>query len=304
MPELPEVETVRRGLAPVLEGARILRVEQRRPDLRFPFPERFAARLEGRRVVGLDRRAKYLLARLDDGQVLLMHLGMTGRFRIERPGVSDAPGDFYHDRPPDPRHDHVVFQLEGDAPGEGCEPCVGGVRIVYNDARRFGFMVLADQSGLDSHPLLRHLGIEPLSPALDGARLIAAFRGRSTSLKAALMDQRLVAGLGNIYVCEALWRARLSPLRSAGTIATRTGGGARTEALAHAIRAVLEEAVAAGGSTLRDYRQADGRTGGFQERFAVYDRADEPCFHGRCRGTIRRIAQNGRSTFYCPECQR
>jgi formamidopyrimidine-DNA glycosylase len=188
-------------------------------------------------------------------------------------------------------------------PRTGDAPRAGGVRIFYNDARRFGFMVLTDESGLDSHPLLRHLGIEPLSPALDGARLIAAFRGRSTSLKAALMDQRLVAGLGNIYVCEALWRARLSPLRSAGTIATRAGS-ARAEALARAIRAVLEEAVAAGGSTLRDYRQADGRTGGFQERFAVYDRADEPCFHEHCRGAIRRIAQNGRSTFYCPECQR
>ena len=292
MPELPEVETVRRGLAPAMEGARFLKVELRRPDLRFPLPERFAERLEGRRVLDLGRRAKYLVAKLDDGRALLMHLGMTGRFRVERPGRAVQPGDFYYEAPPDPRHDHVVFHLEG------------GVRITYNDARRFGFMALTDAAGLEAHPLVRHLGVEPLSEALDGACLARAFRGRATSLKAALMDQRLIAGLGNIYVCEALHWARLSPLRAAGTVVTRNGSGARAERLAQAIREVLGEAVAAGGSTLRDYRQADGSEGSFQQRFTVYDREGEPCSRQGCRSTIRRIVQNGRSTFYCPKCQR
>lgn len=292
MPELPEVETVRRGLAPVLEGTRIARVEQRRPDLRFPFPEGFAARLAGTRIKTLARRAKYLTGHLDSGETLIAHLGMSGSFRIEA-GTSGTPGAFHHARGKNEKHDHVVFHLEG------------GARVIYNDPRRFGFMLLAKTDALDAHPLFSTLGIEPLSNALNGAFLNDRLRGRATSLKAALMDQRNVAGLGNIYVCEALWRARLSPRRAAGTIARKKGPpGRRAEALAAAIRAVIMDAVAAGGSSLRDYVQSDGTLGLFQHSFAVYDREGAPCPRPGCGGTIARIVQNARSTFFCPACQR
>ena len=293
MPELPEVETVRRGLAPVMEGRVIERVEARRPDLRFPFPERFAERLAGRRVVLLGRRAKYLLADLDDRETLVMHLGMSGSFRIDLGEGEAAPGAFHHPRSKAAAHDHVAFFLSG------------GAAITYNDPRRFGFMALIPRSGLEAHPLFRHVGIEPLGNALDGALLARLFAGKKTSLKAALLDQRLIAGLGNIYVCEALHRARLSPTRAAGALAARDGGPTpRAETLASAIRTVLDEAIAAGGSTLRDFSHADGALGYFQHSFRVYDREDEPCPTPGCRGMVRRIVQTGRSTFYCAECQK
>jgi formamidopyrimidine-DNA glycosylase len=294
MPELPEVETVRRGLEPAMVGARIVQVEQRRPDLRFPFPERFAERLTGRRIEALGRRAKYLLADLDNGDVLVMHLGMTGRFTVAEPdGSVVTPGEFHREVAAALPHDHVVFRLSN------------GVTVTYNDARRFGFMTLAPRPALGEHPLFRGMGIEPLGNALDGTSLAALFAGKSAPLKAALLDQRLVAGLGNIYVCEALHRAHLSPRREAGTIARRDGGPtARSERLAGVIRETLEEAVAAGGSSLRDYAHTDGSLGYFQHRFRVYDREGEPCPTPGCRGVVQRIVQSGRSTFFCATCQR
>jgi formamidopyrimidine-DNA glycosylase len=293
MPELPEVETVRRGLAPAMEGARIVAVEARRPDLRFPFPERFAERLTGRTIRSLGRRAKYLVADLDDGAVLLMHLGMSGSFRIEANGEGTTPGVFHHERSKLAAHDHVVFRLST------------GVSIVYNDPRRFGFMTLAERATLDQHPLMRDVGVEPLGNALDGATLARLFAAKQTSLKAALSDQTLIAGLGNIYVCEALWRAGLSPRRRAGTVARLDGGPTgRAERLAAAVRAVLSDAIEAGGSSLRDYRQADGALGYFQHSFAVYDQEGKPCRRPGCGGVIRRTVQANRSTYYCPVCQR
>ncbi|MBB6167328.1 bifunctional DNA-formamidopyrimidine glycosylase/DNA-(apurinic or apyrimidinic site) lyase [Chelatococcus composti] len=294
MPELPEVETVRRGLEPAMVGAGIAAVDQRRPDLRFPFPERFAERLRGRTVISLGRRAKYLMADLSGGDILVMHLGMTGRFIVEEPGGAlREPGDFYQEAGRNAAHDHVVFLLSN------------GVRITYNDARRFGFMTLVARDELDRHPLFRHLGVEPLGNALDGALIARLFAGRKAPLKAALMDQRLIAGLGNIYVCEALHRAGLSPLRPAGTLATKTGRAtAAAERLATAIRDVLNEAVAAGGSTLRDYVKTDGSLGYFQHAFRVYDREHAPCPTPGCRGTVARLVQSGRSTFWCSQCQR
>ena len=292
MPELPEVETVRRGLAPVLVGAAITSVDQRRPDLRFPFPPDFAERLTGRRVASLERRAKYLWARLDDGIVLVMHLGMSGSFRIEADGGTNSPGLFHLPRGAPGLHDHVVMTLSS------------GARIVYNDPRRFGFMLLVAEGALASHPLFVRIGIEPLGDDLDGARLAALFAGRATSLKAALLDQRLVAGLGNIYVCEALHRAGLSPRRAAGTLAKRDGRPTvRAVKLATSIREVLLDAVAAGGSTLRDHRQADGKMGYFQHSFRVYDREGDPCPKITCSGVVERIVQSGRSTFFCSVCQ-
>ncbi|GBD49938.1 bifunctional DNA-formamidopyrimidine glycosylase/DNA-(apurinic or apyrimidinic site) lyase [Methylopila sp. Yamaguchi] len=287
MPELPEVETVRRGLAPVMEGRRILSVDARRPDLRFPFPERFAARLKDRTVTSLGRRAKYLLADLDDGEVLVMHLGMSGSFRILLPEAEVAPGSFHHPRSKAAIHDHVEFAFEG------------GATVTYNDPRRFGFMTLGPRATLETHPLFRHVGIEPLGNALDGALLLRLFGTKQTSLKAALLDQRLIAGLGNIYVCEALHRAKLSPTRAAGTLTIR-----KANLLADAIRAVLEEAIAAGGSTLRDFAHADGALGYFQHAFRVYDREGDPCPTPGCRGVVQRIVQTGRSTFFCAQCQK
>ena len=293
MPELPEVETVRRGLEPTFVGASIHRLERRRADLRFPFPADFDRRLEGRTVVGLGRRAKYLLADLDSGDVLVMHLGMSGSFRIEAPTGASAPGVFHHDRSKDPAHDHVTFHLS-----------TGG-RIIYNDPRRFGFMDIVARRDLPAHPFFRDLGIEPLGNELDGGLLSTLFAGKKAPLKAALLDQRLIAGLGNIYVCEALHRAGLSPKRLAGTLSRKSGGASpRAALLASSIRAVLEEAVAAGGSSLRDHRQADGALGYFQHSFRVYDREGEPCVRQGCLGMVKRIVQSGRSTFYCGVCQR
>lgn len=292
MPELPEVETVRRGLEPVLVGSVIEKVERRRANLRFPFPAHFDKRIDGQKVISLARRAKYLLADLESGDVLVMHLGMSGSFRIEAPAGLGAPGVFHHDRSKDAAHDHVTFHLSGDA------------RIIYNDPRRFGFMDIVARQALSVHPFFIGLGVEPLGNALDGALLSQLFAGKRAPLKAALLDQRVIAGLGNIYVCEALHRAGLSPKRLAGSISRKAGASTRANLLATSIRAVLEEAVAAGGSSLRDHRQTDGALGYFQHSFRVYDREGEPCVKAGCKGLVSRIVQSGRSTFYCGVCQR
>ena len=257
MPELPEVETVRRGLAPALIGRRIQRARTKRPDLRFPFPPRFAARLTGRRVDALERRAKYLLAHLDDGNVWITHLGMTGRWSII--GAKRQPGDFYYAEPTDPTHTHVVIEMEG--------PRGRKTLLEFNDPRRFGYMDLIAASVLDMHPFFKGMGPEPLGNEFNEPYLKRAFAGKKTSVKAALLDQRMVAGLGNIYVVEALHRAGVAPTKAAGRISA-----ARLDKLFHAIRIVLEEAIEAGGSTLSDYAAADGVKGGFQHRFRVYDR--------------------------------
>ncbi len=296
MPELPEVETVRRGLAPVMEGARISRAELRRPDLRFPFPPAFSEALEGRRIVSLGRRAKYLLIDLEGGDVVIAHLGMSGSFRVEGGPEAGTPGDFHRARGKDARHDHVVFHLE-TAEGER--------RVVYNDPRRFGFMDLARREDIAGHAFFRDLGEEPTGNSLDAGYVAAKFRGRQTPLKAALLDQKNIAGLGNIYVCEALWRARLSPERLAGTLVTATGKPKKELVLlTEAIRQVIADAIEAGGSTLRDHIRADGSLGYFQHSFSVYDREKEPCRTPGCTGTIGRIVQGGRSTFHCAACQK
>lgn len=283
MPELPEVETVRRGLLPVLEGARIAQAEARRPDLRWPLPDRFAARLTGARVDRLGRRSKYLLADLDTGETLIWHLGMSGRVRID--GVQ--AGEFTHAAGDDPRHDHVVLTTEG------------GATVTFNDARRFGAMDLTPTPDLAAHPLLASLGPEPFGNDFHEDYLISRFHGRAAPAKALLLDQRTVAGLGNIYVCEALSRAGIDPRRAGGRIAA-----ARVASLVPTIRAVLTEAIEAGGSTLRDHRQADGSLGYFQHSFRAYGREGAPCPTPGCPGTIQRIVQSGRSTFFCPTCQR
>jgi len=286
VPELPEVETVRRGLEAAMAGARLTGVEQRRPDLRFPFPERFAERLTGQRVEALRRRAKYLIADLDGAEVLVMHLGMSGSFRIEQ-----ARGPIPGAGAKNPLHDHVTFDLST------------GARIIYNDPRRFGFMQLIRRPEFAAHPLFNNIGIEPLGDEFDGAALARLFAGKTTSLKAALLDQALIAGLGNIYVCETLHRAGLSPRRAAASLACNDGTPSeRATRLARVIRAVLNEAVAAGGSSLRDHRKTDGALGYFQHSFRIYGRAGQPC--ARCGGLVRRITQSGRATFYCGGCQR
>jgi formamidopyrimidine-DNA glycosylase len=293
MPELPEVETVRRGLQPVMEGVRIDRVEARRADLRFPFQPDFVARIAGQTVQGLGRRAKYLLADLSSGDVLVMHLGMSGSFRVARDDARATPGVFHHPRSEDRAHDHVVFHM------------ANGAVIAFNDPRRFGYMKVLPRLALEEDPLLRGLGPEPLGNAFDAATLAAACAGKATSLKAALLDQRVVAGLGNIYVCEALHRAHLSPRRKAATLADRKQRPTvHAERLVPAIHAVLNEAIEAGGSSLRDHRQTSGELGYFQHRFRVYDREGEPCRTPGCGGTVKRFVQNGRSTFWCPTCQK
>jgi formamidopyrimidine-DNA glycosylase len=292
MPELPEVETVRRGLAPVMEGARFKQVEARRGDLRWPLSKDFVKRIEGHTVSGLGRRAKYLLADLSSGDVLLMHLGMSGSFRVLNGGET-TPGNYHHERGHLAAHDHIVFHMSN------------GAVITFNDPRRFGMMKIVAREKLDQEPLLRALGPEPLGNQFDAAMLARACHGKKTSLKAALSDQRIVAGLGNIYVCEALHRARLSPKRRASTIATRSGGpNDHAVRLVDGIRAVLNDAIRDGGSSLRDHRLTDGALGMFQHNFRVYDREGERCVTPGCKGTVRRIVQGGRSTFYCPACQK
>jgi formamidopyrimidine-DNA glycosylase len=293
VPELPEVETVRSGLEPVLLGRRFVRVEQRRQDLRFPLPEHFAERLTGRRISRLERRAKYILVHLDKGEVLAIHLGMTGRFSVSREGRRSQLGEFTHEQGHDAKHDHLVFTLSG------------GAVVTYNDARRFGYMTLIPTAEIAQDAFFRGLGVEPLGDDLDAAYLACRAVGRKTDLKAFLMDQRIVAGLGNIYVCEALFRAGLDPCKGAARLATGTGKPtAAARRLVAAIKAMLQDAIRAGGSTLRDYRQANGDIGSFQNAFAVYGRKGEPCVKPGCRGTVRRRTQGGRSTFHCPTCQR
>jgi formamidopyrimidine-DNA glycosylase len=283
LPELPEVETVRRGLAPVMEGRTIVRAQVNRPDLRWPLPARMAERLTGARVLALRRRSKYILADLSTAETLLIHLGMSGRMLVSGAML----GAFHHDHPAPQKHDHVVLDIEG------------GTRVTFNDARRFGAMDLMPTEAAEAHPLLARLGPEPLGNTFDGAFLIAALADRRTPIKAALLDQHLVAGLGNIYVCEVLFRAGIAPQKLARDLTAGQAAG-----LVPVIRDVLDEAIAAGGSSLRDYRQADGELGYFQHAFRVYDREGQPCATPGCGGTVARIVQSGRSSFYCPACQR
>lgn len=293
MPELPEVETVRRGLVPIMEGATFVKVEARRADLRWPLPTDFVARLEGQTVIGLGRRAKYILADLSSGDVLVMHLGMSGSFHVLAAGSENMPGDFHHPRSRLSAHDHVVFHMSN-----------GGV-ATFNDPRRFGSMKIVPRAEMESEPLLRSLGPEPLGNEFDAAMLAKACAGRKIDLKAALLDQHVVAGLGNIYVCEALHRSHLSPTRKASTLADRKGAPrARAELLVESIRTVLNQAIEAGGSSLRDHRQTNGELGYFQHSFRVYDREGKPCPTPGCGGIIKRRVQSGRSTFYCARCQK
>src|ERR1700727_2330177 len=293
MPELPEVETVRRGLQPAMEGAKIVKAEVRRKDLRFAFQKDFVTRLEGQTVTGLGRRAKYLMAGLSSGDVLLMHLGMSGSFRVVNDDHGHTPGQFHHPRTEDRAHDHVVFHMSS------------GTAIVFNDPRRFGYMKVIGRRAIEEEPLLRDLGPEPLGNEFDADMLARACANKKTSLKAALLDHPVVAGLGNIYVCEALFCAHLSPRRLAATLATKKGETTEhARRLVDAIHAVLNQAIKAGGSSLRDHRQTSGELGYFQHSFQVYDREGEKCQSKGCGGIVRRFTQNGRSTFWCPKCQK
>lgn len=283
MPELPEVETVRRGLAAPMEGRVIIRAEARRPDLRWPLPERMAERLTGARVLALRRRSKYLLADLSTGESLLIHLGMSGRMLVS----GAMPGQFHHPHPAPQKHDHVVLHMDA------------GARITFNDARRFGAMDLVPTASAGQHWLLRDLGPEPFGNDFHEDYLVARLKGRAAPVKSALLDQRVVAGLGNIYVCEVLHRAGIDPRRKAGRISAQ-----RVAALVPLIRQVLGEAIEAGGSSLRDFRQTDGELGYFQHGFRVYDREGAACLTPGCAGTVARITQAGRSSYFCPSCQR
>jgi len=287
MPELPEVETVRRGLAPAMEGQVIAEAELRRADLRWPFPPDMAARLTGARVVQLRRRSKYILADLDRGESLIIHLGMSGRMVISGLTAPHVPGQFHFDHPAVEKHDHVIFHM------------AQGARVTFNDPRRFGAMDLCATDKLDDHPLLASIGPEPLGNGFHADYLGARLAGKKTPIKAALLDQRIVAGLGNIYVCEALFRAGIHPGRMAGRISV-----SRIATLTDTIRATLLEAIEAGGSSLRDYRQANGELGYFQHAFRVYGREGAACVTPDCGQTVHRIVQSGRSSFYCPSCQR
>jgi formamidopyrimidine-DNA glycosylase len=293
MPELPEVETVRRGLQPAMEGSKILKAEARRKDLRFPFQKDFIARLEGQTVTGLGRRAKYLMADLGSGDVLLMHLGMSGSFRVLEGDDNNTPGKFHHPRSEDRTHDHVVFHMSS------------GAAIVFNDPRRFGYMKIIARNVLEDEPLLKGLGPEPLGNEFDAAMLARSCFNKKTSLKAALLDQRVVAGLGNIYACEALYRSHLSPRRLAATLSTKKGEPTdHAGRLVDAIHTVLNQAIKAGGSSINDHRLTSGELGYFQHSFQVYDREGEKCQTRGCGGVVRRFVQNGRSTFWCPKCQK
>lgn len=283
MPELPEVETVRRGLLPAMDGRIIERADVNRPDLRWPFPKNMAVRLTGQQVLGLRRRSKYILADLSSGESLLIHLGMSGRMQVS--GVTI--GNFHYDHPEPAKHDHVVLHMEG------------GARVTFNDARRFGAMDLLSTDAADSHKLLAPIGPEPLGNEFSESYLYEALKNRNSPIKSVLLDQRIVAGLGNIYVCEVLHRAGISPTRKAKSISQQ-----RISSLIPIIRDVLGEAIESGGSSLRDYRQADGELGYFQHNFRAYGREDAPCTTPECSGLIRRIVQSGRSTFYCATCQR
>ena len=288
MPELPEVETVRRGLEPAMVGKKIATADVRRPDLRWPFPDNMAKRLTGARVERLWRRSKYILGDLDTGETVLIHLGMSGRMTITPPNLDgeDIIGNFHQLQPAPAKHDHVVLDMED------------GTRITFNDARRFGAMDLFTTALGEQHKLLMLLGPEPLGNAFDEAYFKTALKGKNSPIKSVLLDQRIVAGLGNIYVCEALWRTGISPLRKASSLS-----GNRVASLVPAIRQVLGEAIESGGSSLRDYRQTNGELGYFQHTFAVYGREGEPCKIDGCEGLINRVVQSGRSSFYCNICQ-
>ena len=294
MPELPEVETVRRGLEPVMTAASITRADVRRAGLRFPFPDRFAERLTGATVTSLNRRAKYILVGLSSNETLIMHLGMSGRFAIQHPdGDGTVLGEYEQDTGNNAVHNHVVLEMSN------------GVTITYNDPRRFGSMDLCANTLVEQHKLLSGLGVEPLGNALSAAYIAERAFGKETDIKAFLLDQRIVAGLGNIYVCEVLFRLGLSPRRSANCLAMRGGKPTeRAHRIVPSIRDVLSEAITAGGSTLRDYKQTDGSLGYFQHAFKVYGREGDACLKPGCAGTIRRFVQSGRSTFCCPACQR
>ena len=297
MPELPEVETVRRGLEPALADRRVTAVKLNRPDLRFPIPAGLSEAVSGQRIAGIRRRAKYLLIELQSGHTLLVHLGMTGRFTVwPKQGTAQNLGEFYYQDQAgyagDGTHDHIVIDLDN------------GTRIVYTDPRRFGFVDLVEPGAIESNRFLANLGVEPLGNELHSQHLAEQLAGRKTPLKAALLDQRIIAGLGNIYVCEALYRARLSPRRTAASIVRKRGPSPRVEALVQGIRSTLDEALAAGGSTLRDYAHTDGSSGEFQQRFDVYDREAESCRTPGCTDKVKRLVQSGRSSFYCPTCQR
>ena len=282
MPELPEVETVRRGLLPAMEGGIIVHTEVRRPDLRRPFPERMADRLQGQRVLRIRRRSKYILVDLGSGETLIIHLGMSGRMLVS----GTQMGRFHHSQPSAKPHDHVVFHM------------ADGPKVTFNDARRFGVMDLASTDSLDRHRLLAGLGPEPLGNEFHEDHLLKRFEGRSAPIKSALLDQRTVAGLGNIYVCEALHRSCISPLRRVGEISN-----SQVRNLIPAIRQVLNDAIEAGGSSLRDFRHSDGELGYFQHSFEVYGREGQPCGRQGCSGIVVRVVQSGRSSFYCPKCQ-
>ncbi len=297
MPELPEVETARRGLAAAMEGAKFIKVEVNRPNLRFPFPVNFAARLENRQIREVARRAKYLTLYLDSEDVLVMHLGMSGSFHVEKPNTKDITDEKLHqDRDRIGLHDHVIFHLENKNEL---------IQVTYNDPRRFGYMDLICTHQLASHKYFVNLGIEPTGNSLDGECIKNLFTNRKAPLKAALLDQKLIAGLGNIYVCEALWQAGLSPRRQAKTLSSSsTIAKKQADNLAHAIRDVIARAIEAGGSSLNDHRQTDGTLGYFQHRFNVYDREGKACTNKECSGHISRITQSGRSTYYCSNCQK
>jgi len=281
MPELPEVETVRRGLSPAMHGKRIERLEVNRVDLRFPFPDQFQKRVEGARIVNMGRRAKFLVTELSTDEALIMHLGMSGRFTVN----SHATADFHHDTGTNPAHDHVVFHMEG------------GTTVTYNDPRRFGFMEFWPTEMLSSYPRIEHLGPEPLSNQFSAAYLNEVLLGKAAPIKSVLLDQAVIAGLGNIYVCEALFRAGISPRRKAHSVV-----GKRAERLAPAINDVIAEAIAAGGSSISDFASASGELGYFQKHFHVYDREGTAC--DTCGASLKRIVQSGRSTFFCSTCQR
>jgi formamidopyrimidine-DNA glycosylase len=283
LPELPEVETVRRGLIPAMEGALIAKAQVNRPDLRWPFPENMADRLTGARVDQLRRRSKYVLADLSTGETLLIHLGMSGRMLIS----GDPLGQFLHEHPAPEKHDHVVFDMDN------------GARVTFNDPRRFGAMDLLETATADEHPLLASIGPEPFGNAFNESYLIEAIGNRNTPIKTALLDQKTIAGLGNIYVCETLYRANIHPATKARDVAKQ-----QISALVPIIREVLQEAIDSGGSSLKDFRQADGELGYFQHRFAVYGREGEPCVTSGCDANIARVVQSGRSSFFCPSCQR
>jgi formamidopyrimidine-DNA glycosylase len=296
VPELPEVETVKRGLEPALVGRVFQSIELRRKNLRFDFPEGLAEAMQGAKIEALERRAKYILVHCSNGKSLILHLGMTGRFTIVKPdGKSFEPGAFYHDAGGFAElgtHDHVVWHLDD------------GVRVIYNDARRFGFMDWADTQARDEHKLLVDIGVEPLGNSFHLDHLIEKFRNKKAPIKAALLDQHVVAGLGNIYVSEALHRAKISPKLEAGKLIKARGVDPRLEQLVRHIKDILNEAILVGGSTLQDFQGASGEKGAFQERFLVYDREGEVCHSSGCQSVITRIVQSGRSTFYCTTCQK